>query len=159
MKVILVVIFVMYSGILFSQKRYDCIIHTNGNDNENRYVGSLYKYGDSTITIITARMDTTFNYKNITSISFRKHNGFMRTVLPLSVISSYAVVRLILAANPTLPYLIPLVSLFGTILYSTFVTIPIGTVIYFATRNHVYKISNYDDYKKLMLVSNKYIVK
>ncbi len=146
--------------VVNAQKRYDCIVVTKKADSSStiRIFGTLSNVGDSSITMHLKNRDTSFFWNNLKSIRFRKHNGFSRTVLPVSIFS----------ASVLIGYL---TSIYGTgiasrlslsdfaladIIYSL-AALPIVTVIYFLTRNHIFNINNYEDYKRLKIHSSKYI--
>ena len=78
--------------IVNAQKNYDCIVATKTVESSSttRIFGILSKVGDSSITINLKNKDTSLFWNNIKSIRFRKHNGFPRTVLPVSIISASA---------------------------------------------------------------------
>jgi hypothetical protein len=158
--------FIFLSTFSFSQKRYDCIVITRyEGDNPDslkthRFVGYLKGMDDSTVYLIAKQNDKVFNWQDIEAVKFRKHNGFMRTVLPLAAIASFSLSEIELNTPPIAPSyfkseLIPLL----TIAYSVILTIPAGTIIYFATRNHKFIIHSYPDFIKLKHDSSKYIFK
>ncbi len=161
MKTILTAVFIFVSSFLNAQKKYDCIVLTknHGDMLEHRFVSTLFSFRDSSIYLITTEKDTALNWQEIEAIKFRKHNGFSKTVLPVSVFTSFVATELLITRYPPPASLVPLITIIGTTIYSVFVTVPIGTIIYFITRNHAYTINSYDDFQKLKQASTKYIYK
>lgn len=168
MKKILLCACVLLSVFSYSQKKYDCIVITKyEGDNidslkTHRFLGYLKSIDDSVVYLSTKREDSLFNWHDIKVVKFRKHNGFMRTVLPLALLTSFVTVETWLYYEPpasTVSYLIPFITVLGTGAYTVFFTLPAGTIIYFITRNHNFPVNSYGDFLRLKQKSVKYILK
>ena len=146
--------------IVNAQKKYDCIVFTKTTDSSltTRNFGILSFVSDSSITMNLDSRDTSLFWKNIKSIRFRKHNGFSRTVLPVSVFSASVLIGYLTSIYGTGIASRLTLSEFAVadIVYSV-AALPIVTVIYFLTRNHIFNINTYEDYKRLKIHSSKYI--
>jgi hypothetical protein len=165
MKVIFIVAFVLIANSLIAQKRYDCVIILNPFNGEEpeRFLGSLKIVNDSSVTLLSNKNTIELKWDDIKTIKFRNHNGFSRTVLPLSILTAATAITIILNTGPGRPSggfitLEPIIIPLATILYSV-VTIPVGMIIYTLFRNHIYAINSYDDFIKLKQSSVKYISK
>ena len=148
MRIILAVIFIASSTCLAAQKKYDCIVFlkTISGDDSARLVGKMKWIEDSSVTIIYRKQEMIINWKNIQGISFRKHDGFMRTVLPIALLTSS-----LCLIDPFGGWLLAPIAFSYTMI--------LGIPIYFISRNHEYGISNYHDFQLLQSVASKYISK
>lgn len=150
LKLIIATIYFLLSVYVIAQKKYDCVINTK---DSIRVVGYLSAVTDSAITV----NNQIFNWQNLQVVRFRKHKGFMRTVFPIAISSSAIAFAIELAAHPTsTSSLAPFIFVGGTVVTSAIITIPVGTVIYFLTRNNSCKINSYDDFLKLKAIALKY---
>ena len=148
MKTIFTTTFIFVSIFLLAQKKYDCLVITknmNGEDS-TKFLGRLKVASDSTLTLLVKKHDTIFNWNEIRVVKFRVHNGFMRTVVPISLIT-YSVISI------TIP--------FGALIFPAVIVYTLfpGMPIYYLARNHKYIIGSYDDFLKMKHSSSKYIIK
>jgi hypothetical protein len=148
MKIIFTAAFLFVSIFLFAQKKYDCVVITKNLNGESstKFSGRLKSVNDSSLVLLVKKHETVFNWNEIGVVKFRVHNGFMRTVVPISLIT-YTIIAL------TVPY--------GAMVYPAVIVYTIfpGMPIYYLTRNHKYYINSYEEFLKVKKVSSKYIIK
>ncbi|MBS1579285.1 MAG: hypothetical protein JST29_06555 [Bacteroidetes bacterium] len=167
-KLFSIALLLFISVSVFSQKKYDCIVLLKDNfpTDSMRVVGKLKQVEDSAIIVITKKGEQLFNWNDIVAVKFRKHNGFMRTVVPAVVLAAAAttIITAIEVSNSKhnggcgcvsssqviVPLVFPIVTLLGLF---------VGTPTYFALRNKNFIISDYNSFLTLKLASKKYIHK
>ena len=151
----LVCCFFLYT--ISAQKRYESVVYTRANENsfENRFVGKLVSISDTAIYMHLHTRDTVLYWNDIESVKFRKAGAFGNLVLPLSLFVGAGLLRSVLLAHPT-QSAEGAIMIIGSFVLTAFVTLPIGTSIYFIVRNRTFKIDTYSDFQKLQLLSEKY---
>ena len=164
MKTIFTTAFIFISSFLFSQKKYDCIIYarnptlSDSIPRKERLVGFLSSITDSIIVLSYYGKEISYNWKDVSSVKFRTHNGFCRTVLPISLVfASIIFVGSIVnnSGGSDLSAGFAPVAFVAAIPYSMFYLTP----IYFIFRNKHFYINSYHDFMKLKQSSPKYISK
>ena len=160
MKLLFTFLGIFIFAFVIAQKRYDCILFTNKRSDsvKHRFVGRLLNLTDSSITLDLHKKDTTIYWGDISTIKFRKHNDFLRTILPSSILSAGLLTGGILYVFPFINYYISTSTfmIVGTAYFSIVYTIPIGTIYYFISRNEKFRIKSYQNYLMLKLFSEKY---
>jgi len=164
MKIFITLTTIFFSSFLHAQKNYDCVVYTKNienNLNKHRFVGQLTWIKDSSIGILISQKDTLFNWDELQTVKFRKHNGYIRTAIPAFLITSAAVAAVAYATTPehTSSFLITSRDDAASFAFvGAFIScLSYGTPIYFVARNRVYKIKNYQDFKKLKSAASKFI--
>lgn len=127
---------------------------------------ALFLAFDSSLTVFAKKHEMVFDWKEIKVIKFRKHNGFMRTVVPIALLTGATV-----TAIAAISYTNSLhnggcgcLSSEGVIVALAFPLVTIETLLYgaptyFITRNHTYPINSYNDFLKLKQAASKYTIK
>lgn len=150
MKTILLCLFILFTTYSSAQKTYDCtIVPING----KRVEGALKAITDSTIQVGSQ----SFNWQEIKVVRIRKHKGFERTMVPLSIIAAVAFGGFIATQQgsiytPENGFALGLFVGFGA-------AIEAAIPIYFIFRNKCFRIKNYEDFRQLKSASVKYLTK
>jgi len=163
MKTIFTAAFIFISSFLFAQKKYDCIIYyklptlIDSIQNEERFVGYLKSITDSNIVMSYYGEEVSYNWKGVSKIKFRLHNGFGRIALPIAGGIGILGASIVIAANAgaSQAYAIlfsPLVAI-----YFSINSLYLVTPAYFIFRNKTVTIKSYEDFLKMKQLSVKYI--